>query len=74
MRHGERPDHGLGGAFPPPAGRVAETRGASRGVKECFRGVNRPEAPWRQNRVLAYCNTLDPPSDYVTLKFMISVP
>ena len=54
VRHGERQEDGLGGAFPPPAGRVAETRGASRGVKECFRGVNRPEAPWRQNRVLAY--------------------
>ena len=45
MRHGERPDHGLGRAFPPPAGRVAETRGASRGVKEGFRGVNRKDSP-----------------------------
>ena len=34
VRHGERQEQGLGGAFPPPAGRVTETRGGTRGVQQ----------------------------------------
>ena len=36
VRHGERQEHGLGGAFPPPAGRVAETRGGTEGYRRAF--------------------------------------
>ena len=60
MRHGERQEQGLGGAFPPTAGRVTETRGGTRGVQQDMKGVNRSLSPWRQNT-----HTLDPPSDYV---------
>ena len=54
VRHGERQEQGLGGAFPPPAGRVTETRGGTRGVQQDMKGVNRSLSPWRQNTPWAY--------------------
>ena len=54
VRHGERQEQGVCGRKPSSTCRHVRARRGTRGGQEGFRGVNRPEAPWRQNRVLAY--------------------
>jgi hypothetical protein len=54
LRHGMHQERWSCGRKPSSKRRHVRACRGTRGAQEGFRGVNRPEAPWRQNRVLAY--------------------